>query len=333
MNSKINFGDQFKKYIQTFDFQGVTYYDCNLLTSNHQISKRAFKIMSNMVRRYNPTIILGVESRGFVSAAKLDRYLEIGMRIARKAGKVPGEVYSIKCDIEYGSRTFELEKDAFKPGDRVLIVDDVLATGGTTAAIEKLVEMTGAQVVGSCFIIEILGLGGASRLSKPHFSLINMKLNENTNIQLGTNIIPNIPRILNSNSNNNLLLRRSVTTSNSNLAKEPPIALMCCPSTKVLVDMLINLKPNLFCYRHINWGSFPDGYPNIKFDPSLLNKHVCFIGSLFEYKHVISQLMMNIVIPRQGAKSFTLIYPYYAPGTMERVDNEGDMATAEALAT
>jgi adenine phosphoribosyltransferase len=117
--------------------------------------------------------VVGVEARGFIVATPVAERLQSGFVPVRKAGKLPWQTAQITYDLEYGTDSLEVHRDAFDPGDRVLIVDDVLATGGTAAATIELVESLGATVVGLSFLIELTFLDGRSRLAdRPVESLI-----------------------------------------------------------------------------------------------------------------------------------------------------------------
>ena len=109
-------------------------------------------------------LVAGVEARGFVIGAALAHRLGIGFVPVRKAGRLPGETVQLAYDLEYGSATIEVHADAFAAGESVLVVDDVLATGGTAAAACELVEQAGGRVTAVAVVIELLGLGGRGRL-------------------------------------------------------------------------------------------------------------------------------------------------------------------------
>ena len=109
-------------------------------------------------------MIVGIESRGFIFGAPIARDLGIGFVPVRKLGKLPADTISIEYDLEYGKNVLEIHRDALKPGERVVIVDDVLATGGTVAGTLRLVEQLGAEVVGISFLAELPALGGRARL-------------------------------------------------------------------------------------------------------------------------------------------------------------------------
>jgi len=109
--------------------------------------------------------VAGIEARGFILAAPVASQLGSGFVPVRKHGRLPGPTYAESYDLEYGTATIEVHQDAFAPGERVLIVDDVLATGGTAAATVTLVERAGAEVVGVAVILELAFLGGRARLA------------------------------------------------------------------------------------------------------------------------------------------------------------------------
>lgn len=118
--------------------------------------------------------VVGMEARGFIFAAALVPHLNAGFVPARKRGKLPASTIAVEYDLEYGSACLEVHSDAIKPGQRVLIVDDLLATGGTAKATIQLVEKLGGVVVGCCFMVELDFLSGAERLGVPVRSLIHV---------------------------------------------------------------------------------------------------------------------------------------------------------------
>lgn len=120
-------------------------------------------------------VIVGTEARGFILGAAMAYHLGVGFIPVRKPGKLPADVHAVSYDLEYGSDALEIHKDALGPGHRVLIVDDLLATGGTAAATADLVAECGAQITGLSFLIELLALDGRSALPSeiPVHSLIS----------------------------------------------------------------------------------------------------------------------------------------------------------------
>lgn len=109
--------------------------------------------------------VLGIEARGFILGPAIALRLGVGFIPVRKVGKLPAETHSVSYDLEYGSATLEMHVGALQPGARVLVVDDVLATGGTLLAAADLVQQAGGVVVGNLVLIEIAALGGAERLA------------------------------------------------------------------------------------------------------------------------------------------------------------------------
>jgi adenine phosphoribosyltransferase len=118
--------------------------------------------------------VVGVEARGFIVAAPVADRLGAGFVPVRKPGKLPSRIEAQEYELEYGTDLLEIHQDGVHPGERVAILDDVLATGGTAAAAARLVERLGGEVVGLAFIIELLFLAGATRLDgRPHTSLLS----------------------------------------------------------------------------------------------------------------------------------------------------------------
>ena len=124
-------------------------------------------VIRDMADRYRGRIdvVVGIEARGFIFGAALAHELGIGFVPVRKAGKLPGEVHGLTYDLEYGSATIEIHQDAFVGGERVLVVDDVLATGGTAAAACQLLDQAGAEVVAFETLVELAFLSGRERLA------------------------------------------------------------------------------------------------------------------------------------------------------------------------
>jgi adenine phosphoribosyltransferase len=110
-------------------------------------------------------VIVGIESRGFIIGAAVAYHLGAGLALVRKPGKLPAKTFEARYELEYGTDGLQIHQDAFRRGSRVLIVDDLLATGGTAAATIELVRKTGGDVVACAFVIELTALGGRKRLS------------------------------------------------------------------------------------------------------------------------------------------------------------------------
>ncbi len=151
--------------IPDFPTPGVLFKDITPLLA-HADSLRA--VVGAIVEHFDgdrrPDTIVGIESRGFLLAAPVADRLGAGVVLVRKPGKLPWRTVREDYDLEYGSDALEIHADALRPGERVLVVDDVLATGGTAAATVRLVERLGAEVTGLAFLIELAFLGGRARL-------------------------------------------------------------------------------------------------------------------------------------------------------------------------
>ncbi len=160
--------------IPDFPKPGITFYDLTTLFR----SATAFRIATDkMIERYRGEkidAIVGIEARGFVVASAMARELEAGLVLVRKPAKLPAEVESEEYSLEYGTGRIEVHRDAISAGQRVLVVDDVLATGGTAAAAGRLVERLGGVVEGFAFMVELGFLEGRRLLgATPVFSLIH----------------------------------------------------------------------------------------------------------------------------------------------------------------
>ena len=118
----------------------------------------------DMVKDLDYDLVIGPESRGFIFGVPVAYAQHKGFVPVRKKGKLPCETISMEYDLEYGPATIEMHKDAIRPGQKVIIVDDLIATGGTTEAIVKLIEQLGGQVVKICFVMELAGLKGREHL-------------------------------------------------------------------------------------------------------------------------------------------------------------------------
>jgi adenine phosphoribosyltransferase len=150
--------------VPDFPKKGILFKDITTLLKDARAFRQAIDQLTSVVRGYSPRVVIGMESRGFIFAAPIAYLLGAGFVPVRKLGKLPGEVISAEYDLEYGTNTLELHSDAISAGDRVLIVDDLLATGGTVSATIELVERLGGQVVAVAFLVELTALKGRDRL-------------------------------------------------------------------------------------------------------------------------------------------------------------------------
>jgi len=144
--------------------EGVQFKDISSLMNDGKVYKAATDKIVEYAKEKDVDLVVGPEARGFIVGCPISYALEIGFAPVRKPGKLPREVISYNYDLEYGTNTLTMHKDAIKPGQRVLITDDLLATGGTIEATIKLVEELGGIVVGIAFLIELSYLEGRKKL-------------------------------------------------------------------------------------------------------------------------------------------------------------------------
>jgi len=159
--------------IPDFPIPGILFYDISTILKSSEAMQFAIDSLHTQIKDWRPDIIAGIESRGFLFATPLALRMELPMMMIRKAGKLPGEVVSYEYDLEYGTDKIQIQADAIKSGQRVVIVDDLLATGGTLEASVKLCEKVGGEVVGCSVVIELDFLNGRENLSAPCKSLVN----------------------------------------------------------------------------------------------------------------------------------------------------------------
>jgi adenine phosphoribosyltransferase len=150
--------------IPDFPREGILFRDVTPLLGDPQAFAAAVEALAAPFRDDGIAQVLGIESRGFVLGAPVALALGAGFTMVRKKGKLPYDTRSVTYDLEYGTDTVEMHTDAVKPGQRVLIVDDLIATGGTAAAAVRLAREAGGHVTGCAFLIELRGLGGRARL-------------------------------------------------------------------------------------------------------------------------------------------------------------------------
>ncbi len=151
--------------IPDFPKPGILFYDITTLLKDAQAYREAIDLMTELYRDAEVDIVVGMESRGFIFSGPIAYKLNAGLVPVRKLGKLPSETMSVEYALEYGSNTLEIHKDAIKPGQKILIVDDLLATGGTVRGTIELVERLEGQIVGLNFLVELVFLKGRDRLT------------------------------------------------------------------------------------------------------------------------------------------------------------------------
>lgn len=158
--------------IPDFPEKGIVFKDITPVLQDPGAFEEALLAMEAFAAHQNPTVIAGIESRGFIFGAPLAHRLKLPFVLIRKLGKLPADTVSEEYQLEYGTSTVEVHRDAAAEGDRVLIVDDLLATGGTALAAAKLIEKLGAHVVGFAFLVELDFLNGREKLADYELSTL-----------------------------------------------------------------------------------------------------------------------------------------------------------------
>ncbi|MEK4759347.1 adenine phosphoribosyltransferase [Viridibacillus sp. FSL E2-0187] len=155
---------QYVTIVEDWPKEGISFKDITTIMDNGKAYKYATDQIVEYAKEVGAELIVGPEARGFITGCPVAYALEIGFAPVRKPGKLPREVISADYGLEYGKDTLTMHKDAVKPGQKVLIVDDLLATGGTVEAAIQLIEELGGEVVGCAFLIELEELNGRDKI-------------------------------------------------------------------------------------------------------------------------------------------------------------------------
>lgn len=167
----------YRKYIATiedFPRKGISFKDISPLLDDPEAFHSCIDDLATLAIQYHPDVILGAESRGFVFGAALAYKMGLGFVMARKPGKLPGKNLKAEYELEYGHSALEVREGLIKKGQRVLLVDDLIATGGSLAAMERLVRASGATSVGAIVVIRLSSLGGEKKLGVPLSYLLSL---------------------------------------------------------------------------------------------------------------------------------------------------------------
>ncbi len=159
--------------VADFPKPGILFYDISTLLAHPRAWQRTVEELAAAIRPQRPDLLIGIESRGFLVAAPLAYALGSGFAMVRKMGKLPGRTVRYSYELEYGTDTIEVQEDAISPGQRVVIVDDLVATGGTMQAAIDLVRQRGGTVAGAACIIELAFLNGRGRLNVPLTAIVS----------------------------------------------------------------------------------------------------------------------------------------------------------------
>lgn len=165
---------ELKDYVASipgFPKEGIIFRDCTPIISSPEAFEYAIEKIAEFAKKIGATVIMGPEARGFIFGCPVAYKLGLPFVPVRKPGKLPREQISVDYDLEYGKNTLCIHSDSLKKGDKVLVIDDLLATGGTVGACVKLAEKLGASVCGAAFVIELTDLKGREKFDCPVLSL------------------------------------------------------------------------------------------------------------------------------------------------------------------
>ena len=166
-----------KEYIRSipdYPKKGILFRDITTLIKNQKAFEETINQIIERSKKYEFTKIAAIESRGFVFASAISYLLKKPFIMLRKKNKLPAEVHSVDFELEYGTATIEVHKDSMNENDSVLIIDDLIATGGTAEAAAKLVEISKAKVSAFIFVINLFDLGGSDKLVKNNYKVENL---------------------------------------------------------------------------------------------------------------------------------------------------------------
>ena len=166
-----------KDYIRSvpdYPKKGILFRDITTLIKNENAFNKTIDIIIERLKKYDFNKITAIESRGFIFASAVSYILKKPFILLRKKNKLPAERYSIDFELEYGTATIEIHKDSIQKDDKVVIIDDLIATGGTAEAAAKLIEMSGGIISNFVFVINLFDLGGCDNLIKKGYKVENL---------------------------------------------------------------------------------------------------------------------------------------------------------------
>ena len=164
----------FIRSIQDYPKKGILFRDITTLIKDENAFAETINQIIKRSKKYNFTKVAAIESRGFVFASAVSYILKKPFIMLRKKNKLPAEVHSVDFELEYGTATIEVHKDSIKKNDSILIIDDLIATGGTAEAAAKLVEISGGKVASFIFVINLFDLNGSDKLLKKGYKVENL---------------------------------------------------------------------------------------------------------------------------------------------------------------
>jgi adenine phosphoribosyltransferase len=297
--------------IPNFPKEGIMFRDISGLLLNSDLYDFANKQMAKLVKNTKADCIAVIDARGFLFTG-IAKELNLPIVMVRKPNKLPNCI-TFKYEKEYGFDELCITKDVIPLGSKVLLIDDLLATGGTFDGARQLIESIGSNVVGYLSLIELVGFDIKIDRSMV-YSLLKYGKDQETKELLNLNIKNYIPLVNKYESYNRTIV-------------------FYHPSVESLAENYI--ANNINCRKGIIiWDKFADGQPNITFEnmKQLENKNIVFFISLYDKANLFEQLSMLMIMPRQLIRSLDIYITYFSVGTMERVDQEGMLATAETMA-
>ena len=162
------------RIVKDFPKKGINFYDISSLLANPVLFNEAINQMTRRVKKMKPTSIAAIDARGFIFASTIAYKLKIKLIMIRKKGKLPGKIFKEIYKLEYGTNDLEIQKDFLSTNDKVVVVDDILATGGTFNAAFKLIKKNNAKILGSVSLLELVFLNGRKKLKYDHHSLLRV---------------------------------------------------------------------------------------------------------------------------------------------------------------
>ena len=166
-----------KDYIRSipdYPKKGILFRDITTLIKNEKAFEETINIMVKKLKNYEFDKITAIESRGFIFASAISYILKKPFILLRKKNKLPAETYSVDFELEYGTATIEMHKDSVMENEKIVIIDDLIATGGTAEAAAKIIEMSGGIVSNFIFVINLFDLGGCNKLIKKGYKVENL---------------------------------------------------------------------------------------------------------------------------------------------------------------
>lgn len=311
------------RVIPNFPEEGLYFRDISTLLTKPKLYKSAIKMLTNMITNVRVDVIAGVESRGFFIGMSIAETLEIPFVMLRKINDVP-DIIEVKYGIESGSEILTVQKNLITKGSHVLIVDDLIASGGSLIAGCKLMEKIGCHVAGCMCLIELVGINQLKEMNDYKlFTLLKLPAHSEKNYLSKENKLYHLQSIQYYPLDNVL--------KNDNRA-----VVFCYPSMRALANSIISCGM-YFREGTIKWEYFADNYPHITYEnvKYLINKRVIFFGSLYDRSAFSEQLAILSTLPKQTVKSLDIFIPYFAPGEIPKKIkyNVGEtLGTTEAYA-